>query len=348
MVAGKLIMIILPVFFFCGQIKAQNAYYDSLLNATLAQDSLFLEELLSDSLSFLDLLDSMVNLSEPKSYLSARMSYTSAIAYAGRNFGVSQYGFSAGLSYYHKSGLFADATGFWNSDITPKYNPTITSIGYMGFMGKRFTYMTSYDHYFYQENETDDLLASYPLTNALSLSGYYDIKFISVGTDYSFMFGDESAHRIRLNLIGRLKWHKKWIFDKISFSPGLSMLAGNQNIFTISQSYQFNREDFQKYLIDKYGYNDLYTLRQNRPRAFRLLVATEAAGFLYLYEEETSRNVFGIMNYSISAPVYFTVDKFTFALSYNLNFPVALPGEEVTYDPNSYFNASLLYNVFFK
>lgn len=349
--AGRAILIVLPVCLFFGQAKAQNTYYDSLLNATLAQDSLFLDELMSDSLSLIKLIDSLINLPEPSSYLSARISYTSDIAYAGRNFGVNQYGFSSGLSYYHKSGIYGDVTGYWNSNSEPKYNPTILSLGYLGYLGKNISYMTYYDHYFYQKPEENDLaVSSYPLTNSVSTSGYYDLKYLSLGADYSFLFGEETAHRVRANIIGRFRWYKKGIFDRISFSPGVSMLAGNQNIYTISQSYQFtiSSDEFKQILIDKYGYDNLVWLKARRPRLYQRLITREALNYAYLVEEQDIDNVFGIMNYSVSVPLYLTINKLTFAISYNVNFPVSLPGENIKYDPNSYFNVSLLYDIFFK
>ncbi len=347
--SGKNLLLILPVIFIIQSAQAQQSYFDSLLNATLAQDSIFLDEMLSnDSQSILDLIDSMIVLTEPTSSLSARISYTSNIAYAGRNFGVQQYGFAGGLSYYHKSGLFADVTGFWNSELSPSYNPTITTLGYIGTIGKKFSYIFNYDHYFYQKKEGDDLLNSYPLTNALSSSGYIDFKPLTIGTDYSFLFGTETAHRIRVNLIKKFKWHNKGIFDRISLSPGVSALAGNQNLFFVSQSYRVNEEEVINSLIEKYGYWDLRRLRRNNPELFKLLVAREIINNSYVVYEESKNNVFGLINYSISIPIYFTINNFTVGISYSLNIPVSLPGETIDYEPNSYFNVSLIYNLFFK
>jgi hypothetical protein len=39
------------------------------------------------------------------------------------------------------------------------------------------------------------------------------------------------------------------------------------------------------------------------------------------------------------------MSRFTLSTSYYINFPVALPGEEIDLSPNSYFNVSLLYSI---
>ncbi len=348
-VTGKIMLLMLPVFVFTHKSLAQQSYFDSLLNATLAQDSIFLDELMAnESSSILDLLDSMIMLGEPKSSLSARLSYTSNIAYAGRDFGVQQFGFAAGLAYYHKSGLFTGINGFWNKQVTPQYNPTTTSLGCIGTLGKKFSYIVNYDHYFYRKDEQDDLLESYPLTNAVSVSAYLDFKPLSVGADYSFLFGEETANRIRFNFLKRLKWNDRWIFDRISLSPGASVLAGNQNLYTISQSFQVNEEEVLRALIDEYGYLSLRRLWRNNRNLFKLLYADKALELGQIVQEETEKNVFGIMNYSVSVPAYFSIKNFTLGISYSLNIPVALPGEDIEIEPNSYFNVSLIYNLFFK
>ena len=100
-----------------------------------------------------------------------------------------------------------------------------------------------------------------------------------------------------------------------------------------------------------YGENVIKNLwRNNRDRYLDLERETfEQIKDTAVNYELSSSNVFGIMNYSFSIPFYFYVDNFTFALSYHYNIPVALPGEDLTLEPNSYAGATLIYNIpFFK
>ncbi len=85
--------------------------YDSLLDAYLTFDSLLLADMESDTLSLLDLIDSLIALDFSVNTLSFRAGYTSSILNAGRDYGFKQYGFSSGISYYHKSGVYVDGLG---------------------------------------------------------------------------------------------------------------------------------------------------------------------------------------------------------------------------------------------
>jgi hypothetical protein len=308
--------------------------FDSLAAEYALLDSLLLDEIGDDSSALFSLIEDLIDENYLKSQFTLRAGYTSNITNAGRNFGVSQYGLNAGVAFYHKSGLYADLAGFYNSDQVPKYNTTILALGYMGLIGKRWNYFVSYDRFMYHQSDEDELIIEYPLKNSLNASINYNIGGFTLGTDYSFMFGEETSHRVRLNL-GYSYWTKKvWIFDNIGFNPNLSVLAGNQNITSIVFNQEIARENSRDLIrqIGRRRYLDLYQNNRN------LLI-------LLLSEEQTN-NVFGIMNYSIFVPVTFRMKQTTLMLNYSLNFPVALPGEEgLDTSPNSYVSATLLFNI---
>src|SRR5690349_679100 len=107
---------------FC-QLQAQDA--DSLLQ-TLPGDSVLT---FSDSLNIFNLIDSLISLEGNiiHSQLAVRLAYNSNVLYTGRTLGIDQFGLSPGVSYYHKSGLYADVSCFWSKDFDPKYYLTILS-----------------------------------------------------------------------------------------------------------------------------------------------------------------------------------------------------------------------------
>ena len=308
--------------------------YDSLLADYSTLDSLLLSELESNSSSLMSILEDILNEDYLKSQLILRAGYTSNITNAGRNFGIQQYGLNAGIAFYHKSGLFADVSGYYNSDQDPKYNTTITSAGYMGLFGPKWNYYLSYDHFFYRPPQDIDYVISYPLTNSLNASTNYLIKGINIGADYSFLFGDETAHRTRLNLSYYLTFRKVGFIDRINFNPNLSALAGNANVTSIVFSQEIAKNNSDELI------NDIGFMR------FRYLYNNDRDQLKTLLSEEQTTNTFGIMNYSIYIPVSFNIKKTTLLLNYSLNFPVALPGE-TNFDttPNSYFSATLLFTI---
>jgi hypothetical protein len=313
--------------------KAQELdNYDSLIADYAALDSLLLLELENDSSSLFSILEEILNEDYLKSQLAIRLGYTSDITNAGRNFGIQQFGLNAGASFYHKSGIYADISGFYNSNQNPKYNTTITTLGYMGMFSPKWNYYLSYDHIFYSKAEDPDFVVTYPLTNSLNISSNYLVKGINLGIDYSFLFGEETAHRARLNLGYYLLFTKVGFLDRISFNPNLSMLTGN----AIVTSTIFNREIARansEELMNRIGRRQFFYLYRNDRELLKALLS-----------DVETKNVFGIMNYSVFIPVSFSVKKTTLLLNYSLNFPVALPGEEgLDTSPNSYFTATLLF-----
>lgn len=312
---------------------SQDYDLDSLLNETLAYDSLLLEELAQDSLSIIDLIDSLIQGKFKFSTLMIRTAYTSNIMHAGRDFGINQYGFSLGASYYHKTGLFGDLTSYWNSDVEPHINPTTVTLGYMGSIMPKWSVIASYEHFFYTQDDSYDGIL-YPITDALNASTYLDLKHFSFGVDYSFMFGHETAHRIRPNMYGIIRIKTKGFIDEIDIFPSASLLLGNATIYYLDENYSQLQS-----MLDQQGINDFQQFKQRRPRLAQYLITN------YVTYEERTENVFGIMNYSLSLPIMIRMSRFTLSTSYYINFPVALPGEEIDLSPNSYFNVSLLYSI---
>ncbi len=344
----------LPTF----RLLAQADNYDSLLHSYLTEDSLLLSELErqlgTDSMDIFDLMDNLMNAPITGSQLSIRTGYTSDISYAGRTFGFNQYGFNAGIAYYHRSGLYADLSGFWNSDISPSYNPTVTSLGYMGYLSKKWTYTISYDHFFYNYDKSEDDIYFFPLTNSLNAATYLDFGKFSATGDYSFLFGDEQAHRIRLGLMYTFTMKNLGFIDRLVIIPGGSVFLGNANVYSIMPVYpEYNLEtryEVRQIMHREYGESFVRQLwRNDRDKYLKL----EKYTYEKFQDELTdyvieSENAFGIMNYSLSAPVYFYIDNVTVALSYYYNIPVALPGENLELEPNSYIGISLMYAIPFQ
>ncbi len=340
------------IFLFVGPwtLLAQEKSYAEQLDALIAE---------MDSISIFNLIDSTLaaGTSNPYSELNIRAAYSSNVAVAGRNYGINQHGFSPGLSFYHKSGLFGDLTGYWNSAYEPSYNVTMLSFGYFGNKSN-FSYVPSYERWIYNKDETATLF------NNLSLSMSQKIKFLSLGIDYSFLFGNKTAHRLILSASGYFSIKDVWFFDAITFMPTSSVLFGNDEIttqrFTESDVFRANIESL--YPISQLSEEQQRTI-------LRELLASDAitfkrAAILYRnlntygsilsptmiarYEAEQIENVFGLMNLNFSIPLFFTIDQFNIALTYSYNIPYSLPGEVISFDPISYLSASVTYRIPFR
>jgi len=287
-------------------------------------DSLILSEVdaaltFEDSLEIFNLIDSILQYGElGGSQLAVRLSYNSNVLSAGRTLGIENFGLAPGLSYYHKSGFYADVSGFWSKDFDPSYYLTIASIGYLHSFSKKFSFMAGYDHYFYNIRNEDEYV---PYKNTLSVTPMLELKPVLFSLNYAYYFGDAHVHRIMPG-VGVILEKKKFLeIDRIAITPSFFMLMGNETLTQIEFVAPKDRIEAAKNLI---LYKTWYRLVQ------------------------TNKNVFGIMNYAISVPLMVTHKNWGFSFTYTYNIPKALAGEPLTISESSYLYASLTYFINFK
>ena len=270
-----------------------------------------LDEYLSgvDSTSILSLLDSLIQLEKElnRSQIALKIGYNNESLADNRESLGNESGMYTGISYYHKSGIFIDATSFLNSQFEPSYYLTNTSLGYLGTFGQHWTYMASYEHYFFNasaENETIE----FPFTDGLNASLYFISQYFETGFDYSFILGDTpNSHKINYNLIGNFNINDLGVIDRISFRPTVSFLFGNQIITSIFVDRRFLRPSRRFVLVED--------------------------------------NAFGLMNVGLLLPVYVTIENLNTSISYQFNLPQELPGEDLPYSNSNVFNLSLSYFI---
>lgn len=292
-------------------VHAQDA--DSILH--VQQDSSFLSGIgdefsAYDSLEIFLLIDSMMQIDIGiSSQFVTRLSYNSNVLYTGLTLGIDQFGLSPGISYYHKSGFFGDVSGYWSNDFEPSYYLTTVSAGYMTSLTKWMSIFGSYDHYFY--NLADEFQ---PYTNSLSVVPYFEFGPVVFTPSYSFYFGEGNAHRIMPGLGFNLEKSNFIGLKRISFTPTFYTLFGNEIVTEI------RFPDDARELIQR--------IRNNLP-----------------WYEIIEKNVFGIMNYSISIPLAAYTKKWGFFLSYNYSIPKELEGQTIELENTSFLAGSISYYI---
>ncbi len=265
----------------------------------------------SDSLNIFKLIDSLLSLPENRatSQIGFRLSYNSNVLSAGRTMGIDQFGLAPGISYYHKTGLYADASFYWSKDFEPRYYLTILSAGYMHAFSKNLSVIASYDRYFYRFDEDFT-----PYENALSISPFLDFKYVTLRFDYAFYFGDQQAHRLMPSVSANLEKKEILGLNKISFMPGIFVLMGNEQITEL--------------------------ILPQTPAQW-IVAWIKIRNGLPWYTLET-HNVFGIMNYAFTAPLYIHFKSWTFSVSYAYNIPKALEGETLTLPESGFLSKQYL------
>ena len=269
-----------------------------------------------DSLSIFSMIDSILQLGDADvSQLALRLSYNSNVLSAGRTLGIENFGLSPGISFYHRSGLYADLSGYWSKDFDPSYYLTVASVGYMHSFNKYFSVIGGYDRYFYNADDADEFI---PYKNTLSVTPIIEINPVLFSLNYSFYFGDTYVNRIMPGLSLVLEKKKFLNIDRIALSPSFFMLFGDETITH----------------IDVVPPRTLAEARMNKQ-----LYGT------YFKQVITNSRVFGVMNYAISAPLSVTFKNWGFMFTYTYNIPKALPGEPLTLSESSYLSGSITYFI---
>jgi hypothetical protein len=264
----------------------------------------------SGDTGFLSLIDSLINVPVPKlkSQLVMRLGYNSNVVAASRTLGFNQFGMAPGISYYHKSGLYADYTGYWSEEYDPRYYLTVLSGGYMASPKLWWSVIAEYNRYLYSGLGEDEYIA---YKNSAGLSNFFDIKWVTLRLDYQLFFGDKIAHRINPSVMLNFEKTKLGRVNRLAFYPTASILYGSEQI---TELVPFART----YL------GIIYRIRR---------------GLDLYYEKETTH--FGILNYSFSAPLSITIKNWTFLVNYTYNIPKALPNEPIRLESSGYISASV-------
>ncbi|NBW38905.1 MAG: hypothetical protein EBR30_28600 [Cytophagia bacterium] len=293
-------------------LRAQDV--DSLL---LGDDLDFL--ISGDSLSVFALIDSLLNAGiDDQSQLAFRLGYNSNVIAAGRTLGIENFGLAPGISYYHKSGLFADVSGFWSKDFDPSYYLTIASAGYSKVVSKKFSVMATYDRYFYNTNTED---AYIPYKNAASLNGSFDHRWLNTGLTYSFYFGDKTVQRIVPSVGATFEIKRKALIKRVAILPTFYLLLGDEIFYST------------EVLIPRTRQEALYNFRRYG-KVFPTIV--------------TEKRELGLMNYSFTLPLSISIGKTNLLITYVYSIPKALPSETLTFSESSFITASLSWLPVFK
>lgn len=315
-------------------------------------DSLFSEDAFPEDL--FALADSLLAVDNAKiSALMARAGYVSQVVSAGRSLGIDQYGFSPALNYFHHSGIGAGITGYWSSEYSPAYYLSDLNLSYNYSLKDKLTLLASHDFYLY-----NDSLPDHAFNKSAQLSASYHLKRMDVGGDYSYLYGNESAHRLvaRGNL--NLKLKLNGFINAISFMPGIAAQWGNADVVYWRQPRTALTDLFRVIRNNDYprlGRGDYLKL------AYLLEAKRELAAAFFLRQRDYSNqqienlfeqyyagdydleDTFGFMNFSVSFPVIVRAKRFSLLLNYTYNQPQSLPGETYEFESNSFFSSSISY-----
>ncbi len=173
-----------------------------------------------------NLIDSLL-MDKPTSELNIGIGFQNRTLFAGRDLGIKQWNSVINASYYHWSGLYADVSGFLYGKSDPKLQMTAISLGYMKDLTEDLSISADIGKMI--ETNPDPNFPN-QLSNWTSLSLSYSINKFMPNADYTLMFGNETAKRLRLGISYYQSFKEVGFLDRISLSPRITTIFGNQDI----------------------------------------------------------------------------------------------------------------------
>lgn len=302
--------------------------------------------------SFLDsLVTYFENGGEKTHFLTARVRYTNKALFAGRDFGVNQSMLMPSVSYLHKSGLYADFTGYAYSQSSPKYQFSNFSVGYMGVLGTKFLYSAEYGRSISSTQEVPNVLA-----NSIALQGSFTHKKLAASLNYSFYFDNSQTSHLLVPSVGlNLSTPKMGFIDKISFMPSINALFGNsssfQNTFnpttptttegTTSPTWGTGPPPWIKADSSQIAQRPSWVTNGGRP-----IWGSNVSENPNLSSPQSS---FGLLSVGISSPIAIKIKQTTFTFSPNLTKPFAVNSfEQFSRKPQFNFSIGLSHSFGWK
>ncbi len=274
-----------------GRVAGQDETLPGLAISTAANDTVLSR---ADSIYIFTLMDSLIRaVPEDGSQLLIRTGYNSNVIATGRPFALGNYGLSGGVGLLHRTGFFADVSGYWSKEYSPSYFLTTATAGYLHSPHRNWTIAAEYNRYWY--NLADDTYIAY--TNSLNITAFWQRGKINARADYTLYFGQKTGHRLSPTLGMDFSAERRLGLDKIRLMPMASILFGTESISSFI-AYSTNP----------------------------LIIRARIRQGLPLFYEQTSVKA-GIMNYNLSLPLMLRMGGWDFLLNYTYNIPKALPGE---------------------
>jgi len=263
------------------------------------------------------MIDSLLQTADamPSSQLAVRLGYNSNVGSSGRTLGIDKFGLSPGISFYHKTGLYADASLYWSKEYDPDVYLAVFSAGYLWPATKRWSLVAEYNRYQYIDQGDNE---SIPYKNNIGVSNFIEFKPVTFRLDYFLYFGEKTGHRIMPGAFVNLEkknWHK---INRILLYPSLNVMFGSEKVV------------------------------QHIPNARTVVEVLRLLRKGLPLFTETTETVSGVMNYSFSLPLSISLKKWNFLVGYTYNIPVALPGEDLGLTHSGYAFAGVTRYFSFK
>ncbi len=268
--------------------------------------------------------------------LNVRVNYTSRAVFSGRELGSREWMSTPSITYYAKSGFYADVTGYYLSQSLPHYELTALSVGYLGIVSSYFAISGELSRTMLSQKGQQNLL---PYSADASVT--YNISpLLSANADYNLLFGNATAHRVRLSASAYLskKVSQSGLgLQRISCLPALTAILG-------TETSAFNL--FQPITTGVTGASVTTAAQRRLLRIQQRLQARKNGIATTTTAAEATSNTFGLMAIDLSVPFRATFTGFRLGFTNHVVRPVKLyADEELSTNPIYYADLSLTWLI---
>ena len=248
--------------------------------------------------------------------INVRVNYTSRAVFSGRDFGVHEWMSTPSITYYAKSGFYADLSGYYLSESLPHYELTALSVGYLGIVSSYFAVTGELSRTILSQKGQQNLL---PYSADASVT-YTISPLLSATTDYNLLFGNATAHRLRLSVsayASRKITRSALGLKRVSLIPALTAILG-------TETSAFNL--YQPSTAVATGSTATATSR----RLLRIQQRLQARknGTTASPLADTSSDKFGLMAVDLSVPIRITFTSFRIGLTNHVVRPFKIYADE--------------------
>ncbi len=192
---------------------AQQADIDSLFN-----------DVFGDDWDLTELLEKPA-----KSYLYGGLNADNRTFYAGREIGDRMVNVSGSLYFLNTNGLFAGVSGLWYSQLDPKYNNTMFTVGYSMPLNRNKSLYTraSYSRFFYSPA---DSAYEYSFLNHLGAGVSWKSDHLGLRLNAGLLFGREIGMNASAMVFSRHTLVRIGNAGRLRFEPDLTFYVGSESV----------------------------------------------------------------------------------------------------------------------
>jgi hypothetical protein len=255
-----------------------------------AQDSLARQQFLKDSIE--KEMDSIFNdagFLKPRSFWLANINYLSNNVYLGRKDSVLSPYFTASVGYYHKSGLFVNASASYLTEPGQGRIDLATIDGGYSLIKPKFEGSVTISKYIFS-SESYNVRSE--IEGSVNIFIGYDLGFIKPTLQGTLNFGDNTDYSAELGLE-----HTFYAIErKLTITPTIVVNASTQNY-----------------------YNNYYKIRRYSLARLKKLQRLLGSITLSAYVEDPGQ--FKILDHEFKLPITYSIKKFTFNFSPSYAIP---------------------------